>query len=209
MPQRHILRLGTTAAMSAGALTLLLLTAPPAGADECPPGTDPESTLKNWQCQWDRLINKPSPTPPPKTPAKPPAKKPTKKPVAKKPVAKEPVRKSPKRPYTAPTGDGAVGTRTPIAAYSRGVKLTPYTPGAGTDLPGVLPQPNVAAAPLPNGSPGDASAVLHTRLVAPIAAAEQRQNDQMLWVAAASGLAGAVGALNISVAGRRLRDTRG
>lgn len=211
MPQRRAMRAGTTAAMSIGALTLILVTAGPAQAAEpCPPGTDIDSTLKNWECQWNNLV-KPSPSPT-KAPA---VKKPDRTPVKKAPVAKSPGSggsgKSDNRPSTTSgtsgSGGAAVDGRTPVGASSRGGRLTPYAPDAG-DLSGALPQPAVAAAPLPGGSPTGAGTVLQTRLMAPMSAAEHRQDTQILWVAAASALAGAVGALNISVAGRRLRGGR-
>jgi NADPH-dependent curcumin reductase CurA len=47
-----------------------------------------------------------------------------------------------------------------------------------------------------------------TRLISPVAASGP-DNGQMMLVAAAAGAAGAVGALNMSVAGRALRRRRG
>jgi hypothetical protein len=129
------------------------------------------------------------------------------------------------------TGDGARPARPPekatrprpaprasTPAASRAPRETPFTvvgvpalrlprpdgklpAAAQPDLSSLLPQPHVAAAPQPR------AAAPEGQLVTPMSGTEQ-QNTQMLAVAVAAGLAGAVGALNLSVAGRRSRRPR-
>jgi hypothetical protein len=203
MPQR-LRRLGTaSAAVSAGAL-VLLLAAPAseaAAADTCKKGTDPASTIENWKCNLGNLRKSLTPTP---TPTPTPTEQ-TKKKVAPKTSAPK-TSKAPARgsggAASTPSGQGAGSGP---SAMTGGAGLKPYddkAPSLTSGLPGVLPTPEIAADP--NAYQGTPGAVPQTRLIAPVASS-QHENDQMLWVAAAAGAAGAVAALNISVAGRSLR----
>ncbi|MFF0517274.1 hypothetical protein ACFYTC_01095 [Actinomadura nitritigenes] len=207
MPQR-LRRLGTaSAAVSAGALVLVLAApASEAAADTCKKGTDPASTIENWKCNLGNLRKALTPTPTPTPTPKPTPTEQTKKPA----VPKAPKRtKAPARSGgtgSAPSGGGGAAGSGP-APMTGGEGLKPYDdkaplPAAG--LPGVLPTPEIAADPNAyRAAPGSAT-MPQTRLISPVASTEH-ESDQMLWVAAAAGVAGAVAALNISVAGRSLR----
>lgn len=206
MPQR-LRRLGTaSAAVSAGALVLLLATPAEAAAPEtCKKGVDPESTIENWKCNLGNLreaLTPKSPAPAPKpTPSK------TVKPAPEKTSVKKPGRapaKAPREPAPAPGGGGDAPSAMTGAGGLRPYSGQPPTSG----LPGVLPTPEIAADPnaYRYASTGTA-AMPQTRLISPVAASG-RDDGQMLLVAAAAGAAGAVGALNLSVAGRALRRRR-
>jgi hypothetical protein len=204
--QRRGKRLGSATAVSvgvsAGALVLVALSAPPASAAPaaapCPEGTDPASTIENWKCQLDNIREglepkEPvtSPTPKPSQTSAPPKKEP-------RPAPKAPARK----PRT-PSGDGGgpAGQAPPgVSPQTAPGGLRPYSPGSAPDLPGLLPAPRVAGGP--------DTTMPQTRLTAPVAASERQSAQATLWVAAAAGAAGAVGAVNISVLGRRLRHAR-
>ncbi|GGT79705.1 hypothetical protein GCM10010177_43170 [Actinomadura citrea] len=207
MPQR-LRRLGTaSAAVSAGALVLVLAApAAEAAAETCKKGVDPESTVENWKCNLGNLREaitpkSPTPAPPPKT-VKPVPEKSTKK---TRTPAKAPA-KAPRKAPSAPGGGRATaGGPAPMTGPGG---LKPYsgqTPATAAGLPGVLPTPEIAADP---NAPGGTAAMPQTRLISPVAASGQ-DNGQMMLVAAAAGAAGAVGALNMSVAGRALRRRRG
>ncbi|MFI0353659.1 hypothetical protein [Actinomadura sp. 9N407] len=203
---------GVSVGVSAGALVLVALSAPPAAAataaKPCPEGTDPASTIDNWKCQLDNIREdlEPKPTPSP-TPTRPVVKKPPKKETGSTPKA--PARK-PKAPSRDGGANGPGGQLPPsaVAPQSAPGGLKPYSPGSAPDLPGVpglLPAPEVA------GSPAAYDGTMpQTRLTTPVAASERQDAPAItLWVAAAAGAAGAVGAVNISVLGRRLRYARG
>ncbi|MEO3824510.1 hypothetical protein [Actinomadura sp. B10D3] len=208
MPQR-LRRLGTaSAAVSAGALVLLLSTpAEAAAAETCKKGVDPESTIENWKCNLGNLreaLTPKSPTPTPKpTPSK------TVRPAPEKTSVKKPGKapaKAPRKPSPKPRGGGDAPV--PMTGAEG---LRPYSgqaPPAQSGLPGVLPTPEIAANPnaYRYASTGTA-AVPQTRLISPVAASGA-DDGRMLLVAAAAGAAGAVGALNVSVAGRALRRRR-
>ncbi|WP_192809339.1 hypothetical protein [Actinomadura montaniterrae] len=205
MPQR-LRRLGTaSAAVSAGALVLVL--AAPAGeaaADTCKKGTDPASTIENWKCNLGNLRKALTPTPTP-TPKPTPTEQ-TKKPA----VPKAPAPKKTKAPARS-GGSGSVpsggGAGSGPSAMTGGSGLKPYddkAPLPSSGLPGVLPTPEIAADPNAYRAAPGSAAMPQTRLISPVASSEH-ESDQMLWVAAAAGAAGAVAALNISVAGRSLR----
>lgn len=197
MPNPHLRRIGRTSALaSAGALSLVLLSAPPAYAEKkCADGTDPATTIDNWKCQLDNLrerLEQPTPTPAPDPgedrsdePAKDPVKKPVKKPVAKRPKAPAVTRPA---PVAAPSGDDVPA---PQSAANR-----PYD-AAVPDVTGLLPDPQVAALPPASGAP-----LPQARLVAQVGETPGQPGTVPL-VAAAAGLAGAAAALNLSVAGRR------
>jgi hypothetical protein len=204
MPQR-LRRLGTaSAAVSAGALVLVL--AAPAGeaaADTCKKGTDPASTIDNWKCNLGNLRKALTPTPTP-TP------KPTPTEQTKKPAVPKAPKKTKAPPRAGGSGPGVPsggGAGSGPSAMTGGEGLKPYddkAPLPASGLPGVLPTPEIAADPNAyRGAPGTAT-VPQTRLISPVASSEH-DGGQMLWVAAAAGAAGAVAALNISVAGRSLR----
>ncbi|WP_030167747.1 hypothetical protein [Spirillospora albida] len=222
MPQQHasgsagrrLVRLGSAGtAVSAGALVLLIAGAPAAdAAQECKKGTDPASTLENWKCQLDNIRKelepKPAPTPTPK-----PNPGPT-KPADDGESRTDPVKEKPKpkpKPVTGggSGGGGALPPASGPSAMSGPEGLRPYsgaTPSTAPGLPGVLPTPEVAG---PNAAPasGGGAVVPQTRLIAPVAAT-RHENGEMLWVAAAAAAAGAVGALHLSVLGRRVRTVR-
>ncbi|NDU75876.1 hypothetical protein GWI34_25090 [Actinomadura sp. DSM 109109] len=211
MPQ-GLRRLGTaSAAVSAGAL-VLVLSAPAAGAAEtCKKGVDPESTVENWKCNLGNLREALTP----KTPTPTPAPSRTVKPVPEKTSKKtrEPAKapaKAPRQARSAPGGGRAAGSSGPAPMTGPG-GLRPYSgqaPATGSALPGVLPTPEIAADPNAyRNAAGGTAAMPQTRLISPVAASG-RDDGQMLLVAAAAGAAGAVGALNISVAGRALRRRR-
>ena len=216
MPQR-VRRVGTaSAAVSAGALVLLLAAPAPqaAAAEVCKKGVDPETTIENWKCNLGNLREALTPKTP--TPAPKPTKT-TKKPAAgkKTPARKKTAKKAPKapagkprKPAAAPSGGGAPA---PPAAMTGSRVPQPYSenvPSTAPGLPGVLPTPEIAADPNAYRDPrGGTGALPQTRLVSPVAAS-QRDDGRMLLVAAAAGAAGAVGALNLSVASRSLRRRR-
>lgn len=211
MPQR-LRRLGTTsAAVSAGALVLVLAApAAEASAETCRKGVDPESTVENWKCNLGNLREAltpktPAPTPAPTRTVKTAPEKTTKK---TRTPAKAPA-KAPRRTSSAPSG-GRAAAPGPAPMTGPG-GLRPYsgqTPATAAGLPGVLPTPEIAADPNAyRNASGGTAAMPQTRLISPVAATGQ-DNGQMMLVAAAAGAAGAVGALNISVAGRALRRRR-
>ncbi|TDD65119.1 hypothetical protein E1293_40655 [Actinomadura darangshiensis] len=208
MPQR-LRRLGTaSAAVSAGALVLVLAApAAEAAAETCKKGVDPETTVENWKCNLGNLreaLTPKSPTPAP-TESK-TAKPAPEKPAKKKPAAKAPA-KSARKP--APSGGQAVPSGPSTMTDAQG--LRPYSgqaPPSTSGLPGVLPTPEIAAQPNAyRYGTGGTAAMPQTRLISPVAATG-RDDGRLLLVAAAAGAAGAVGALNISVAGRALRRRR-
>ncbi|TYB41472.1 hypothetical protein [Actinomadura chibensis] len=200
MPQR-LVRLGSaSAAVSAGAIVLVLSAGPAdaAAAEVCKKGTDPASTIENWKCNLGNLreaILPKSPAAPTPAPTKPASPAPPKK-TSKTTPHKAPARTPPRR--AAPRGAPPPSTMTD----ARG--LRPYggaAPPSGTVAPpGVLPPPEVADPDVyqTSGTP-------RTRLVSPVAAAEDGGAARTPWVAAAAGAAGAVAALHFSVAGRALR----
>jgi hypothetical protein len=200
--QRRFRRLGvTSAAVTVGAFALLVGGASPADAatTKCAKGHDPATTIKSIQCQLqeagknfqkaiDKLTHK---TPPPvKTPAK--------KPTAKSTVKDKITTKQPSTPAIPQgTGNGAVTGTTPLSNVN---SVRPYTPqGTQPQLPILLPQQPQVADQQPYGS------IAETHLVAPVAAIEQQPQVSAAWVAGAAGMAGAVGAFNLGLAGRRRR----
>ncbi|NKZ09187.1 hypothetical protein [Actinomadura latina] len=208
--RQRLRRIGSaSAAVSAGALVLVLAApaADAAAAETCKKGVDPESTIENWKCNLGNLREaltpkSPTPTPTP-TPKKTSANK-TKKTTKSTPG---------KAPATAPrspsVGGGGAAAPSGPAPMSDVKGLKPYSgeaPSAG--LPGVLPTPEIAADPNAYRNPsGGTAAMPQTRLISPVAAGG-RDDGQLLLVAAAAGAAGAVGALNLSVAGRAFRRRR-
>ncbi|MFG2001316.1 hypothetical protein ACGFNU_19425 [Spirillospora sp. NPDC048911] len=206
--RRRFRRFGSaTTAVSAGALVLVFLGAPAAYAGTataskpCKKGTDPQSTLENWKCQLGNLRESLTPKKPQTTPKPTPSKKP--------PLKKSSSGKSTKssKGSQAPSKSGGSGGVQPQqgsgpVTLSRPGSVRPYSPSVPTaSLPGVLPTPEVAADPRAYlQQPGTPQ----TRLISPVAASG-RQDDEVMWVAAAAAAAGAVGALNLSVLGRRLR----
>lgn len=207
MPQqRRFRRLGSTsAAVSLGALTLVITGAGPAGADTtkgCARGADPITTLKNVPCRLENITgdtleitgditsgitdddSDPQPAGPQKKPTRPQAAPRGSTPP--KPVTRR------ETPFTV-TGVRTIRLPRPDGAL----------PASQAGVSRLLPQPHVAAAP-PSAGPQPAAA---NRLVAPMSATDPQQT-RLLAVAAAAGLAGAMGALNLSVAGRRLRRPR-
>ncbi|MGI5169434.1 hypothetical protein ACQEU3_34305 [Spirillospora sp. CA-253888] len=220
MPQqRRFRRLGSAStAVSAGALVLVFLGAPAAYAQsaaapqKCKKGVDPATTIDNWKCQlgnWrDSLTPKPTPTPKPTKPTPKPSKKP---PLDKGSGGKERKSGGGKKGGGAPSVSAPTGSLPSgggATTMNRPEGLQPYAPNGGqngANLPGLLPTPQVAADPSAYQAP--AGTAPQTRLISPVAATEHDQN-QILWVAAASGAAGAVLALNLSVLGRRMRRVR-
>jgi hypothetical protein len=205
MPQR-LRRLGTaSAAVSAGAL-VLVLAAPAAGAaaETCKKGVDPESTIENWKCNLGNMREALTPKSPTPTPTASKTAKPTASRTSVRKPGKAPA-KAPRKPSSAPSGGDAPTTMTGAGG------LKPYSgqaPATTSGLPGVLPTPEIAADPNAYRYPAAGTAAMpQTRLISP-AAASGRDDSQMLLVAAAAGAAGAVGALNVSVAGRALRRRR-
>ncbi|MEU5995747.1 hypothetical protein ABZ806_42795 [Spirillospora sp. NPDC047418] len=211
--RQRVRRLGTaSAAVSAGAL-VLVLAAPPAeaAAEECKKGVDPQTTIENWKCNLGNLREAltpktptPAPTPTPKPTPKKTAAKTTKKTTKSTPGKK--AAKAPRRPQVPAAGTGRAPSGPAPMTDAGGLK--PYAgqaPSAATGLPGVLPTPEIAADPSAyRDAAGGTAAMPQTRLISPVAASG-RDNGQLLLVAAAAGAAGAVGALNISVAGRAVR----
>ncbi|MFA1537386.1 hypothetical protein [Actinomadura monticuli] len=204
MPQ-GLRRLGSaSAAVSVGALVLVLAAPAADAAETCKKGVDPESTIENWKCNLGNLreaLTPPSPTPTPTPTPKKTTQNTTKKTTQNTRTAPA---KAPRRPASAPSGGQGTGP----SAMTGGAGLKPYTggaPSAASGLPGVLPTPEIAADP--NAYRNASAAMPQTRLISPVAASGSG-GDQMLLVAAAAGAAGAVGALNISVAGRALRRRR-
>ncbi|MFI0479973.1 hypothetical protein [Actinomadura sp. 9N215] len=202
MPHR-LRRLGSaSAAVTAGALVLL----PPAPAanaataDTCKKGTDLASTIDNLACNLGNLrdaLLPASPAPPPKpTPPKKPQK-----PAPGNNGAEAP-EKAPRKP---PPAASAPRGRAP-STMTNADGLAPYTDGPPHDAPlppGALPVPEVAKVPDTDRPPGTVAAP-RTHLISPVAASGN-DSGQTPWVAAAAGAAGAVAALNLSVAGRALR----
>ncbi|MEV5574386.1 hypothetical protein AB0L06_30500 [Spirillospora sp. NPDC052269] len=219
MPQqRRLRRIGSAAtAVSATALVMTVLGSPAAyagtaaasAAKPCVKGTDPKSTLENWKCQLDHLRdrvdhhNTPSPTP-------------TKS-------------KTPDKAVNGPGGDGTGdhsgggngGGKTPqgngggpkvnVPTGSGPSLMSDQAPqpfpetapnGRQTNLPGLLPAPQVAGpdGALPGGAP-----LPQTHLVSPVAASEQTEGGQMIWVAGSAAVIGAAAALNLSHIARQMR----
>jgi hypothetical protein len=196
--QRRFRRLGvTSAAVTVGALAILVGGASPADAatTTCAMGHDPATTIKSIQCQLqetgqhiqqaiDKLIHK--------KPA--PVKAPPKKPAVPKQSTKG-LTRQPKTVRVPQRTAGGVGTGTTVLSNPNSVR--PYQPGTTTpQLPGLLPQ---VADQQPSGT------ITETHLVAPVAQTERRPQASPLWVAGAAGMAGAVGAFNLGLAGRRRR----
>ncbi|WP_433461468.1 hypothetical protein [Spirillospora sp. CA-128828] len=207
MPQR-LRRLGTaSAAVSAGALVLVLAAPAADAAETCKKGVDPESTIENWKCNLGNLRDALTP----KSPAPKPTPPKTAKPKPEKPSAKKPHKapaKAPRKPSSSPGRGRAASPSGPSTMTGPG-GFEPYsgqTPSTAPGVPGVLPE--IAADPNAYRYPaGRTAAMPQTRLISPVAASG-RDDGQMLLVAAAAGAAGAVGSLNISVAGRALRRRR-
>ena len=214
--RQRIRRIGSaSAAVSAGAL-VLVLAAPASGAaaEECKKGVDPETTIENWKCNLGNLreaLTPKSPTPTP-TPTPKPTPKKTSQNTTTKTTKKAPAApaKATRKPAAAPSGGGAAAPSGP-APMTDAKGLKPYSgeaPSAAPGLPGVLPTPEIAADPNAyRDAAGGTAAMPQTRLISPVAAGG-RDDRQLLLVAAAAGAAGAVGALNLSVAGRALRRRR-
>lgn len=212
--RQRVRRLGTaSAAVSAGALVLVLAApASTAAAEECKKGVDPETTIENWKCNLGNLREALTPKTPAPAPTPTPTPKKTAAKTTKKTAKSTPTKKAAKAPRkpSAPVAGGAAGASGPAPMTDAG-GLKPYSgqaPSAATGLPGVLPTPEIAADPNAyRNTAGGTAAMPQTRLISPVAASGQ-DNGQLLLVAAAAGAAGAVGALNISVAGRALRRRR-
>jgi hypothetical protein len=198
----------TVTIMSAGTFVLLFAGVPAhagaTAAKPCPPPKNPAEAPAYWQCLWDNVQDGINPQPDPQKPDKPPAKPKPNKPAPDKPAKpdKSGNGSAPGRTRTpgAPSGGSAGGA----TAYTRPDGLRPYNSEAAARLPGLLPAPQVA----PNAQATPTMGLGETRLITPVAAHEQ-QGDQMLWVAVASGAAGAVGAMNVSVTARRMRRRPG
>ncbi|MBA9006071.1 hypothetical protein [Thermomonospora cellulosilytica] len=196
---RRIGRVATV--MSAGTFAVAVGAAPALAAEPCPPGTDLESTLKNWECQWNNLWKPPvtaSPSAP--APAKPAAPKPT---TSTKPrqTGQKTTRPEnrPAQRRTRPPGRVSAGGSAADVPTVNG-DLRSYESQDVPEFPGTLPAPQVAP-----GGPAPSGRTLERTRIAPMAAAGPRQGDQMMWVAIASGAAGVVGALHLSVLSRSLR----
>jgi hypothetical protein len=208
MPQqRRFKRLGSTsAAVSLGALTLVVTGAGPAGAGttkECAQGDDPVTALKTVPCRLETITGgitvkitggtgghgtEPQPAGDPPNPpeqATEPRPAPPRAPTSPKHTARDTT------PFTV---SGIPGIRMP-----RPDGAPVPAPASEADIARILPRPHVATPP-----PAVAQPVPADRLVTPMAATD-RQDAHMMWVALAAGLAGAVGALNLSIAGSRLR----
>lgn len=203
-------RLGSTTAVSAGALTLVFFGAPPAYAgtaapQPCAKGVDPATTIENWKCQLGNLRESvmPSKTP---APSPSPSKKPALKPSTSGKSGKTSSGSAPKSRSTGGGGGGQTSSGNGPSALSRPGSVQPYTdvPSAAPNLPGVLPTPEIAADPRAYLQRPAGGATPQTRLISPVASSE-RDDAQMAWVAAAAAAAGAVGALNLSVLGRGIR----
>ncbi|SEG66330.1 hypothetical protein SAMN04489712_108183 [Thermomonospora echinospora] len=220
MPQQRRLqrigvrRIGRTATvMSAGTFVLLLAGAPAqagvTAAKPCPAPKTPAEVPEYWKCLGKNIEDGLNPQPDPQEPEEPKPSKPPAKPKPSKPDPDKPAKpdndgngSTPKRTRTpnAPSGGSGGGG---VTAYTRPERLRPYTPSAASTAPqlsGLLPAPQVA----PGAQVSPTVGLGETRLITPVAA-QQRQEDQMLWVAVASGVAGAVGAMNISTWARRMR----
>lgn len=208
MPQR-LRRLGTaSAAVSAGALVLVLAAPAAEAAETCKKGVDPESTVENWKCNLGNLRESLTPKSPTPAPAPSRTVKPEKSTKKTRTPARAPA-KAPRKTSSAPSGGrGAASGPAPMTGPGG---LKPYSgqaPATAAGLPGVLPTPEIAADPNAyRNVSGGTAAMPQTRLISPVAATGQ-DNGQTLLVAAAAGAAGAVGALNLSVAGRALRRRR-
>lgn len=204
LDQRRFRRLGVTSAVTVGAFAFLLGGAGPAdAATHCAKGHDPKSTIASIACQLreaannlqkqiDKLKRQNQPqTPPPQV------KPPTPNPTAK---TSPPATKSSTRTGTTTTRTGSTGLTGPASLPG---SVQPYTAGSTTaQLPGLLPQVPQVADQLP------ASSVLtETHLVTPMAA-QVYQPQHVVWVAGAAGLAGVVGAMNLTMVGRRRRPAR-
>lgn len=209
MSQRtRLRRIGTVAtAVSAGALAMAIGAAPALAAEPCPPGTDLESTLKNWECQWNNFWN-PRPTASPSAPSPAPTKTKTTTPKPKtstKPAQAGSGKKTarpqhkPTRRRTQPPTRVSVGGPAAHVPTVNG-DLRSYASRDIPKLSAALPAPQVA----PDSPPPSARTLEQTR-IAPLASAGPRRGDQMMWVAIASGAAGAVGALHLSVLSHSLR----
>jgi hypothetical protein len=200
--QRRFRRLGvTSAAVTVGACALLIGGASPADAatTKCAMGHDPATTVKSIECQLketgtaiqkaiDKLTHKAPPA------AKPPVKKP--------PVKMKPAKKPTKRTQAAPAAPqaSAGGGGTAATPLNNPGSVRPYTPqGTTPQLPGLLPEQPQVADQLPAGP------ITETHLVAPVAQTERQAPASPVWIAGAAGMAGAVGALNLSLARRRRR----
>ncbi|MFC4049604.1 hypothetical protein ACFOY4_07920 [Actinomadura syzygii] len=202
MPQR-LVRLGSaSAAVSAGAIVLVISAGPAdaAAAEICKKGTDPASTIENWKCNLGNLReailpkSPAAPTPAPTKPAGPAPQKTSKTTPHKLPARTPPRRAAPRGAPAPSTMTDARGLRPYGGAAPPSRSLVP--PGVP---PGVLPSPEVADPDVyqTSGTP-------RTRLISPVAATEG-DTARTPWVAAAAGAAGAVAALHLSVAGRTLR----
>ncbi|TNY37423.1 hypothetical protein [Thermomonospora catenispora] len=210
MSQRtRLRRIGTVAtAMSAGVMAMAIGAAPALAADPCPPGTDLESTLKNWECQWNNFWN-PRPTASPSAPSPAPAKTTTTAPKSSastgprtsgsgEKTTTRSQRKGARKPFRAPSRTSVGGLATDIPTVNG--DLRSYEAPKAPKLSSALPAPQVA----PDAPPPVDRTLEQTR-IAPLAAAGPRQGDRMTWVAIASGAAGMVGALHLSVLSRSLR----
>ncbi|MFG2090035.1 MULTISPECIES: hypothetical protein [unclassified Spirillospora] len=212
MPQR-LRRVGTaSAAVSAGALVLLLSAPAAEAAEVCKKGVDPETTIENWKCNLGNIREAltpktPTPTPEP-TPSKTAPKKTTSSKSSGNKTSKAPAKKT-RKPSSAPSGGGAAAPPPVMTDSTVSRPLTEKAPSTATGLPGVLPTPEIAADPNAHrqNPPAGTAAMPQTRLISPVAASQQ-DNGQLLLVAAAAGAAGAAGALNLSVAGRTRRRRR-
>jgi hypothetical protein len=211
--QRRIRRLGiTSAAISTGAVALLVGAAGPADAasSSCPVGHDPASTLKSIQCQlrqaaqnWQNQINKLTHPQQPTAPQtgdnaqhpQPPAKASPSKPQAGAGQPSTPHISNPSVP---------AGTATPDGVLRPG-------PGPGVAAPLTAPLPFLGQSPQVAAEaslPG--SGAPETHLISPAAATSSASQTSVspIIVAGVSGLAGAVVALNLSYAARRIRRAR-
>lgn len=196
--QRRFRRLGaTSAAISIGAFALLIGAAPPAdAATTCTPGHDAASTIKYLQCLSKQVqdgIKKllhPSATP-------------TTKPSTKKIIKTGST--ATKKPRPAAKKNTPVKVPVPTVAGPQGLSAQ-KVPAAGTAgrLPQVTPDlPQVA------GTTAQVTGArsVETHLIAPVAVTRDAppQIGRPVIAATAAGVAGLVGALNLTVAVRRLR----
>ncbi len=195
--QRRFRRLGATSAViSVSACVLLIGGAPSAdAATTCTPGHDAATAIKYLQClskQWQDGINKllhPKPTASPSTKKTTGAKK-TRNPTAK-------------RTHPATGKPAAPKVAAPVAG-PQGLSLQKVPANTVPQMPLVEPPlPQVAGtAAQVTGARG-----VETHLLAPVAATQSTPPQVGVPVVAttAAGLAGLVGALNLSIATRRLR----
>src|SRR5690606_30924820 len=114
--------------------------------------------------------------------------------------------KKPRRVAARPSGGQAPPPPSTMTAPGTVRTYSRPVPSATPDLPGVLPTPEIAADP---GAYHQVNTVAmpQTRLISPAATA-QDNSGQLLLVAAAAGVAGAVGAPDPSGAARALRLRR-